>query len=56
MKKEIIIYSKKLANYLIDSGYELLRTEININYPKFKVFVFKYDAEIDTILSEGKEK
>lgn len=54
IQKEIRIHSLKLANILINDGYILLRTEINIKYPMYKDFIFLYDDHITEIISKYK--
>lgn len=57
MKESLIrIYSLKLANELINKGYKLVKTEVNIKYPQYKVFLFEYTDELHKILENIKNK
>ena len=40
------IFSLKLANELVDKGFVLLGTGINIKFPKYKVFYFEDTPEL----------
>ena len=35
-----VIRTQKLAKYLMDKGFELVRTDVNRENPKFNVFLF----------------
>lgn len=48
---EKIIYSKKLALYLRKQGFELLRTDINENFPQFNVFIFKDSPDMQRAIN-----
>ena len=47
-------FSLRLATYLSDKGFEVLRTEISFKKPKFKIFVFKMSDELKKALDEFK--
>lgn len=36
-----VVFSKELANILVDKGFKIIKTDINLKDPKFKVFVFE---------------
>ena len=50
MRNEIIIYSIKLANKIVNAGFKVLRTDINFKNPNYKVFVFENRPEIQAML------
>lgn len=49
---EIIVYGKKLANSLVDSGQTLLRTEVNFRNPKYRVFIFEKTPECEALIEK----
>lgn len=49
MSKEFNCKGRQLANYLVEKGSKLLRTEYS---DESVVFVFEYDDSIDKIISE----
>lgn len=44
--KDYIVYSLRLAHYLINQGFELKNTGINMNNPKYKIFYFENTEEL----------
>lgn len=44
--KKCLVYTLKLANQLVELGYEIIETSINTNNPKYKVFFFEDTPEI----------
>lgn len=58
--KDYIIYSLKLANYLANKGYQIKKTAININNPKYNVYYFEdlpeLRAEVENFKSALVEK
>ena len=49
---EIIIYSKNLATHLKEKGFKLIRSEINVKYPKYNVFIFQKDDTIEEVIKK----
>ena len=49
-----VVFSKELANILVNRGFSILRTEINLRDPKFKVFVFENSPELMAAIEEYK--
>ena len=47
---EIIVYSKTLANNLVNNGFHLIRTEINFKNDKYRVFVFERTPEVEAMI------
>lgn len=41
-----VVFSKELANKLVNDGFKIVKTEINLKDPKFKVFIFEYSEEL----------
>lgn len=52
---EIKVYSLKLANKLINKGYKLINTEINLKFPQFKIFVFEGSDDLISEIQTYKE-
>lgn len=50
-----VVFSKELANKLVNKGFKLLKTEINLKDPKFKVFVFEYSDGLEKAVEEYKK-
>lgn len=46
MNKDYVIYNLKLANLLINAGFEMVGSGINIQNPKYRVFYFKDTPEL----------
>ena len=51
-----VVFSKELANNLVNSGFKVLRTELNLKDPKFKVFVFEDSEGLQEAIDEFKKK
>lgn len=51
MTNERIIYSKRLAYELRKQGFVLLRTDININFPQFDVYIFQDDEKLQDAIN-----
>lgn len=49
---EYVIYSKRLANELVSRGFKLIRTELNIKYPKYLVFIFEDSKDLRSFIKE----
>ena len=45
-EKPYCVFTLRMANNLVEQGYELLGTSIDIKNPKYKVFLFKDSAEL----------
>ena len=54
--EERVVFSKKLANELVDKGFEIIRTEVNIKDPKFRVFIFEKSPELDAVIDSYMKK
>lgn len=48
---EKAIYTRWLAFALRSQGFQLLRTEINPNFPELKVYIFKNSPELSSAMS-----
>ena len=48
---ERVIYSKRLALELRKQGFKLLRTDININFPQFDVYIFQDDEKLQDAIN-----
>lgn len=46
MANEKIIYTRKLALFLRQEGFKLLRTGINENYPQYDTYIFEDDEKL----------
>lgn len=44
--KDYMVYSLRVANALVEQGFEVINTSININNPKLKVFYFENTQEL----------
>lgn len=56
MKKEYIIYTKRIAFKLRQKGFKFLRTGINPNHPQFLTYIFENSDEFQKELSKLKNK
>lgn len=45
-KKEIVIYTRKLAYELRKKGFKILRTDINKNFPQYNTYIFEDTPEL----------
>lgn len=50
--REVVIYSQRLAGYLMTQGFKLLRVEPNKEFPSFNVFIFEDNLELRLKMSE----
>ena len=50
-----VVFSKELANILVNKGFKILKTEINLKDARFKVFVFEYSEELEKAVEEYKK-
>lgn len=50
-----VVFSKELANILCSKGFKVLKCEINLKDPRFKVFIFEYSEELEKIVEEYKK-
>ena len=46
MNKDYVIYNLKIANLLINAGFEMVGSGINTKNPKYRVFYFKDTPEL----------
>ena len=44
--RDYLVYSLKMAHYLINKGFEVKNTSININNPKYKVYYFENNDDL----------
>jgi hypothetical protein len=56
MQNTKVVFSKELANKLVNAGFELIKTEINIKDPKYRVFIFKNTPELEAMVANYKVK
>ena len=54
MNKDYVVYGLRLAHFLINRGFELKNTSININNPKYKVFYFENSEELQAAVASYK--
>ena len=47
-----IVYTKKLAEYLVKKGFKCLETQINIKDPQYLVFIFERTPELEEAINE----
>ena len=50
--REMIIYSQRLAGYLMMQGFKLLRMEPNKEFSSFNVFIFEDSLELRLKINE----
>ena len=50
--KDYMVYSLRVATALVDKGFEVINTSININNPKLKVFYFENTKELREAVAE----
>ena len=43
--KEFVVYTKKLALILRKSGFKIIRTGVNENFPQFNTYIFEDTSE-----------
>lgn len=54
--KDYIVYSLRLANYLVNNDFKIKSTSINVNYPKYKIFYFEQTDELLAAIEKFKQK
>ena len=42
-----VVFSKELANILVNKGFKIIKTDINLKDCKYKVFIFQYSEELE---------
>lgn len=52
MKREYVIYSKKIALELREQGFELVGTGVNKNFPQYDTYIFKNSKELQEALTK----
>lgn len=50
--KEKVIYSKKLAAYLRQAGYNLIKVGVNENYPQYNTYIFIDENNIQDAINQ----
>ena len=50
--REKCIFSKKLMNHLVDLGFKVIRSEVNIKDVNMRVFFFEYSDELQAVIDE----
>lgn len=55
MKDVFIVYSKKVATELVEKGFKILKTEVNIKDTRFLVFIFENSVELQEIIKGYKK-
>ena len=50
MKKDYVIYSLRIANILINKGFQLKGARVNFKNPKYMVYMFEDTAELRAAL------
>lgn len=52
-----VVFSKELANILVNKGFKIIKTDINLKDPKFKVFIFELsEALLEEVEAYKKSK
>ena len=51
-----VVFSKDLANKLVNLGFKLIKTEINLKEPKFKVFLFENSEDLEAVVAQYKRE
>ena len=51
-----VVFSKDLANKLVNLGFKLIKTEINLKDPKFKVFIFDNSEDLEAVVAQYKRE
>ena len=54
--REYTIYTKKLAYKLRESGFKLLRTGINKNFPQYDTYIFEDTEQLQKAITELTKK
>lgn len=49
---DYVVYNLKIANTLINKGFEMVGTGINTQNPKYRVFYFKDTSELRAAINE----
>lgn len=52
MQNTKVIFTKRLADYLVKKGFKCLETQINYKDPKLFVFIFERSPEFDATVDE----
>lgn len=53
---EKVVYSKSLMNILVDAGFKLLRSEVNIRDTRYRVFIFQNSPELEAMIAKHRNK
>ena len=51
-----VVFSKDLANKLVNLGFKLIKTEINLKDTKFKVFIFENSEDLEAVVESYKRE
>lgn len=51
-----VVFSKDLANKLVNLGFKLIKTEINLKDTKFKVFIFENSEDLEAVVAQYKKE
>lgn len=54
--KKCLVYTLKVANELVNRGFQIIDTSINIQKPQYKVFWFADSPEIREAITEITKK
>ena len=52
MQNTKVIFTKRLADYLVKKGFKCIDTQINYKDPKLFVFLFEKTPELDLVVDE----
>lgn len=52
MKKDCLVYTLRVANALVNRGFKIINTAINIDNPKYKVYYFEDSKAIREAIKE----
>lgn len=50
MNNEKLIYTKRLANILVQNGFKILRSEINVKDVTKRVFIFENSEDLEAFV------
>ena len=53
-KENYVVFSQRLAGFLMLKGFRLVRTERNMKFEKKNVFIFKKSDELEEAIDEYK--
>lgn len=52
MKKDYVVFSLRVANELVNKGFNVINAGVNIKFPQYKVFYFEDTKELRNAIAK----